>query len=467
VNWLTFVNRQRLQREFAKIDWRGELVATVGCFAGISLVRLISSVTLTRILYPEAYGIVVMMSMAAYVLEMVSDIGATALLVRHARGRDPAFLHTVWSVRFLKGLLNAAILFFAAPWIANWYQTPLLELSLRIFSLTFLIKAVESMTFLLAMRDQRSRVISYAELISACISTTFVIVYSYFSRDHYGMIFGMILNTLCVVSISYIRTDRVWPKFMLEKDAVKEIFGFAKYVTPSSIVTIFVSQFDKIIFLKLFDLRLMGLYGVANGIAGPVESLGTRINHMVLYPRCAKYFREDPDNVANRYYKENYKLLALIIALPAIVAGLASPIIQLLFDARYAGAAVVIQAFCLRGVLLAFAGPSENLLVAAGNPKMVLIGNLLRLLWLVPASLIGFHYWGFHGFVFAAAFDVAPLVAFLWYQRSLGKLINFRNEMIMICYAISVFSVCWLIGLKMSGVIELIKTSLRIYMSGH
>ena len=91
MNWSIEVSRQRLRREFSKIDWRGELVATVGCFAGISLIRLISSVTLTRLLYPEAYGIVAMMSMAAFVLEMVSDIGTVALLVRHPRGAEPAF----------------------------------------------------------------------------------------------------------------------------------------------------------------------------------------------------------------------------------------------------------------------------------------------------------------------------------------------------------------------------------------
>lgn len=463
MNWSIEVSRKRLRREFSKIDWRGELVATVGCFAGISLIRLISSVTLTRLLYPEAYGIVAMMSMAAFVLEMVSDIGTVALLVRHPRGAEPAFLHSLWTIRFLRGVFNAAMLFALAPLIANWYNTPLLELSLKIFSVTFLIKAMESMSFLLAMREQRSRVVSYAELISACISTSFVIVYSYFSRDHFGMIFGMVLNTLCVVSISYIRSDRVWPKFILEKEAVKEVFAFAKYVTPSSIVTIFVSQFDKIIFLKLFDLRLMGIYGVATGVAGPVESLVSRINHMVLYPRCAHYFRGDLANVAQRFYKENIKLFALILALPAMVAGLAPAIVQLLFDARYAAAALVIQAFCLRGVLLAFAGPSENLLVAAGNPKMVLIGNLLRLLWLVPASLVGYHFWGFTGFVFAAAFDVAPFVIFLWYQRSLNKLVIIRNEMLMIFYSTSVFLIFWLVGLQLSGPIELLKIGLRAF----
>jgi O-antigen/teichoic acid export membrane protein len=442
-----------LKQLFVNVNWRGELISTAICFGGISLIRLISSITLTRLLYPEAYGIVAMMSMVAFVIEMMSDIGIVALLIGHPRGAEPNFLHTLWSVRVLRGVLNGSILFAVAPLIATWYQTPLLESGLRIYSVTFLIRALESMSFLLAIRDQRSRVVSFAELLSTLCSTIFVIVFSYFSRDHYGMIFGMIVNAVTMVAISYIRNDRVWPKLMLEKDAVVAVFGFAKYVGPSSFVTIFVSQFDKAAILKLFDLKLMGLYGVASGVAGPVESLVIRISRMVLYPRCASYFREDLKSVRQRFYHENYKLFALILCLPAAMSGLAHPLVQLLFDNRYAGAAMVIQAFCLRGMLLALSSPSEDLLVASGQPKIVLLGNLLRLLWIVPVSLLGYWVWGFVGFVWGASLDVLPVMLFYWYRRHMASLLIVRYEALMVAFITAVWVLAWLLGLEASVLI--------------
>ena len=52
--------------------------------------------------------------------------------------------------------------------------------------------------------------------------------------------------------------------------AAREILGFSKFTMPSSMITIALSQFDKIAFLRLFDLNSLGIYGLAGNIAAPI-----------------------------------------------------------------------------------------------------------------------------------------------------------------------------------------------------
>src|SRR5438132_6069065 len=170
------------------INPKGELFSAAVSFAAMAVLRLLSSIILTRLLYPEAYGIVTMVSSVAFVMEMLSDVGVLGLMVRHERADERVFIDTMWTIKLARGALNGAILFAVAPLIAGLYEAPALTGALRIFSFWFLLYALESMSFALAVRRQRSRIVNYSELACTAASTVFVVVFSYFRRDHLGMI---------------------------------------------------------------------------------------------------------------------------------------------------------------------------------------------------------------------------------------------------------------------------------------
>jgi lipopolysaccharide exporter len=418
----------RLVRIVHNINWRGEMIGNAGAFAAGAAIRLVSSLILTRLLFPEVYGIIAMISVVAFVVELMSDIGIVAFLVRHDRAREADFLHTVWTVRLVRAAINTVVIIGLAPWIAGWYSTPILEVALQIYALVFLIKAFESISFVVAIRSQNSRAVRFADVWGALLSTIFAIIYSYFSRDHYGMLWGMLVHRAVVVVISYLRSDRIWPHLCWQRNTVRELFGFAKYVGPSSILTIFILQFDKVLILRLFDLKLLGLYGVAGGVIGPISALIYQFNNNVLFPRCTQYLREDPTTACVNFYKGNKKLLFISVLLPSMVGGLASLIVGVLFDSRYSDAGDILQALSVGCLLSAFALPSENLLVASGKPKTVLIGNIIKLMWMLPTSYVGYRVWGFMGFVFAVSLNSLPVVFYYWYQRHAEGLLSIQNE---------------------------------------
>lgn len=405
------------------INPRSDLFATAASFLAQVVIKLGSSLILTRILQPEAYGVITLLLSILFVVEMVSDIAVTVSLVRHKDGDEPRYLNTAWTLRLIRSALNSAIVYACAPFIASLYNTPGLTAPLRVLSLWFVVAALESMSFPLAIRRKNSRIIVYSELTATAVSTAITVCYCYFSRDYWGMVYGALANRIMTTVMSYLFYRDIKPRLQVDRGAARDLLKFTRYAMPSSLLTVALNQFDKIAFLRLFDLHLLGVYGLAGNIAGPVESLITKISQLVLYPRCAHNFRSNPDTFSLKYYTENKKLFMSMLIVPAAIGGAAQLIVAVLYDPRYAQAGVILQAFMVRAGLLSLAAAAEDMLIATGESRIILVGNVFRAIWLVCACLVGYYLFGFMGFVYGTALSgMPPLLYYLWLQRKKGML---------------------------------------------
>jgi O-antigen/teichoic acid export membrane protein len=435
------------------VNLKGDLFATTFSFGAMAVIKFGSSMILTRILRPADYGVLTVLMSIIFVVEMLADLGVGIFIVRDPKGDDPRYLNTAWTMRLGRAVLNTCVLLIFGPLIAeHFYHAPQLSLPLRVISFWFVLAALESMAFPLAVRRKRSRIIVYSELVTTFIATSFTIVYCSYSRDYWGMIFGTLLSRVLMGTISYFYYPENRPRLQWDRAAATEVLKFTRYTMPSSILTLGLSQFDKVVFLRLFDLNLLGVYGLAGNIAGSVDSLISKISQMVLYPRVAHNFREDPASFTRKYYTENMKLFASVLLLPAAVGGSAHFLITLLYPPRYATAGLVLEAFMLRSALLAFAQPAEDLLIAAGEYQVILMGNVYRAVSLLTGSLVGYFFFGFLGFVYGVALSgLPPLLYYWWLQRSKGFMI-LRYE---------AYKVAFFIGVALSSYLA---SSLLLYL---
>jgi lipopolysaccharide exporter len=428
------------------VNFRGELFTTTFTWAAIAVVRLLSSIILTRILYPEAFGIVTIVASLTFVLEMMSDVGIVGITVRHEKGEDPRFLNTWWTVRLVRSLINASLIFLLAPNLAVWYGEPALEGTLRIYSVWFLIYGCESMAFILSIRRRRTQRMNYIELGCLAVSTAFSIGFSYVLNDHLGIVYAMLINRLLTTIASYWFYGDPRPRLQIHKEAIREQFNFARFVLPSSLITLVVSQFDKLIFLRFFDLTLLGLYGLAMNIAGPLDALVDRLSRNLLYPRCAENFRNSPQGFVKKYYSDSWKLHGLALAPPALLLGVAMLVIEVLYDARYTEAAVMLQFMAVRSIINAFAATSEVLLVAGGLLRIQLVGNAVRLIWLLPAVLLGTHLFGLYCFLGALMLDMAPTVGFYLRMQAQRNMVIWRYEALRIAFVLLMIGIGFLVA---------------------
>ena len=402
---------------------KGDLFATAASFAAQAIIKLGASLVLTRVLKPEAYGIVTIVSSIGVVVALLGDIAVTVSLVRHERGEESSYLNTAWTLRLGRALLNTILMYWAAPLVAALYHVPELTFPLRVYSPWFLIWALESMSFPVAIRRRNSRIIVYSELVANATTTIFTLLYCYYTHDYMGMVYGILLNRLLMTAMSYGFYRDVRPRLMIDREAARELLRYTRFAVPSSFITLALGQFDKAVFLRLFNLNLLGVYSLAGNIATPIETLINKIGQLVLYPRCAYDFRTARDNFVRRYYTGNTGLYFSILALPAAVGGAAQFLIRVLYDPRYAQAGMILQAFMLRAALFSLSAPAESMLIAAGELQVQLSGNVFRAISMIVGTVAGYYLFGFMGFVYGVSLSGLPtLLYYLWVQHRKGFL---------------------------------------------
>jgi lipopolysaccharide exporter len=408
---------------------KGDLFATAASFAAQVVIRLGASLILTRVLKPEAYGVVTIVSSIGVIVGLLADIAVTTSLVRHERGDDPVYLNTAWTLRLGRALLNTVLMYCAAPLIAALYRTPELTFPLRVYSPWFLIWALESMSFPLAIRRRNSRVIVYSELVANTAATAFTLLYCYSTHDYMGMVYGILVNRLLLTVFSYGFYRDVRPRLTFDREAARALLHFTRYAVPSSLLTLALNQFDKIVLLRLFNLNLLGVYGLAANIASPIEGLTNKVSQLVLYPRCAHEFRTAANTFALRYYTRNVAVFISILALPAVVGGASQLLVGVLYDPRYAQAGMILQAFMVRAALFALSTPAESMLIASGELQVQLNGNLFRAASMIVGMVAGYFLAGFMGFVYGAVLSGLPPLLYLWWLQRRKGYFNLRYEL--------------------------------------
>jgi lipopolysaccharide exporter len=421
------------------VNLKGELFSSTFTYGVTSIIKLGSSLVLTRLLSPDAYGIFAILLSFLFMIELLSDVGSVALLIRHPRGDDPKFVHTVWTIRLIRCCINFCLVFFGAPIIAKIYQTPVLTSAFRVLSFWFLLLGTESMSFVLAQRHQRARISNYADMLSNTVMTGFVICMALVLKNHYALIYGALLQRALLMVGSHFFYRKIGVGIAFDREAVVDQFKFARFVLPSSLLTIVLSQYDKVVLLKLFNLTLLGIYGIAGNMLGPISGVITHNARVVLYARCADYFRSNRATAGSRYYLENRRLFLIGVMLPALVGGFSQSIVAILYDARYAMAGPILMILALGAIIIAFQNASENLLVASGRNHVVFLANVIRLCSVIPASLLGYYLFGFYGFLWFNFAATIPVLIYFFVEQKKFDLLMLKSELKLLASALFVF----------------------------
>jgi hypothetical protein len=93
-------------------------------------------------------------------------------------------------------------------------------------------------------------------------------------------------------------------------------------------------------------------------------------------------------------------------------------------------------------MVAAFQNASENLLVTYGRTLAVLVANVIRLCSVVPVTLLGYYFFGFHGFLWFNFLATIPVLIYLHSEQKTHGLLNLKSEVTRLAAAFIVFLIC-------------------------
>ncbi len=317
-------------------------ITAVG-YGANQMLRFGSNLILTRLLFPEAFGIMAIMQAVIVGVIMLTDVGVTQSIVRHARGAERSFVDTAWTVQILKGLLMAVALWLASAPLARAYDQPLLEGMMPWAALASLLGGFASTKIALATRNVEALRITIINFGALAVGIVASILFALRDPTPYALVWGNLVGTVVNVVASHVFLHGAPNRLAWERDAAVSILAFGGWVMLSSTVAYMTGEGNKLVVASVLDVRLLGLFGLASTLNVVVSQAVGRLSSQVLFPAYSELLRDNPERFSSAVERARRVQIAPIWCAALVFALFGPQIVRLLYDARYADAGIILQ----------------------------------------------------------------------------------------------------------------------------
>ncbi|WOH53725.1 oligosaccharide flippase family protein [Bradyrhizobium sp. sBnM-33] len=407
---------------------------------GLSLlIRLGSNLLMTRLLVPEMFGVMAIASTVMVGLAMFSDVGLKQNVVQSKRGGDPDFLNTAWTIQILRGLLTwgvALCLCVALQMSArlglfpanNVYAAPSLPYVIGVLSMSAVISGFESTKVFEASRGISLGRITRLEILSQVFGLSCMLVWVSLDRSIWALVTGSLGASLCRTVLSHALLPGTRNHWHLEPNAFREVIQFGKWILMASVLGFLVNSGDRLLLGGMVDATVLGYYAIASLFVGALEGVLAKIMGDVSFPAFSEVVRSQAADLKKNYYR----FLAVIAAISYFTGGFlitfGESLIGLLYDRRYqdAGWILAISATVLLTVPFRLATQS---FLAMGKPRLQSDVIMVRLIFLILLTPIGFRLFGLQGALWGIVFSHFFYIPIIVYYNMRHHLFDIRIEL--------------------------------------
>ena len=376
----------------------------LGAYGSELSIRLLSNLILTRLLFPEAFGVIAAASSLVFGLTLVTDFGTHVIIIQSARGDQVAFLRSAWVFQFCRGFVSWIVLaalcaLISVPAIrallppASVFADHSFPLIAASMGFIIVLDGARSMSIPLNQRLLNYRPIVVANLTARALSLPIMIFWAWNAPSVWALVGGALATSLFDLILSHTFIPGPWMSLRWEKDHFQEIVRFGRWIAVSSFGTFISQQFDVILLGVLMPSSSLGLYSIAKLFVSTGEGLFDRFNSSLALPIFGEVIRKDPSNLRDRYYRFR---LPIEIAAGVFSGGLfaiGNFMINFLYDSRYTQAGSMLQILALGTAVY----PSliiRNAFTAAGDAHISAFVSILQAASLVVCVSVGFFVYG-------------------------------------------------------------------------
>ncbi len=399
---------------------RGSAWTIIGVF-GTQGIRLVSNLVLTRLLFPEVFGVMALVMVMIQGLNNFSDVGITPAVLQSKRGDDPAFLDTAFTLQAIRGVaLWLACCALAWP-AAQFYEVPELALYLPVAGFTSVIWGLQTTRIEEANRHLRMGQLTRMEMLCQLVGTAMTVALAMVMQSAWALVIALVLGAV----VKVIAADRMLPghrnRFRWDAAAAREMIGFGKWIFPSTIVGFGLAQGDRAILGKYLSMTGLGLYNIAFFLASFALQMGMTVIWRVMIP----IYRESPPGLSHenflRVRRIRMALTAGFLGALAVMAALGPWLVEVLYDDRYATAGGMVRLIACATIPQIILLSYDQSALAAGDSRRFFALTVIRAVLFLGLFWLGVHHWGLAGGLAGQALGaILAYPATVWLARRHG-----------------------------------------------
>nr|WP_302830761.1 lipopolysaccharide biosynthesis protein [uncultured Bacteroides sp.] len=310
-------------------------------------IQFVLTIFIARILSPDDYGLIAMLSIFMAVAQVLVDSGFGNALIQK-KERSEVDYSTAFYFNIIVSIIIYLLLYFTSPLIANFYEQSQLTQIARVFGFVLIINSFSivqqaRLTILLDFKKQ-----AVASLISVVVSGIVGIYIAYCGYGVWALVWQAIFAAFCRGVIFWIYAH--WfPGYVFSMRSFHYMFSFGSRLMLASLLHTVYTNMYSLVVGKVFTASTLGYFNRAFTLGQfPVQNFSVIILK-VLYPIQCR-FQDDLEKF--NYIFVNYLRFSCFVLFPIMIGMfvLAEPLISVLLTDKWLPAVPFLQIICLAGM---------------------------------------------------------------------------------------------------------------------
>ena len=394
---------------------------------------------MTRLLFPEAFGLIAAATSILVGLALISDFGIRTVILQSSHGGQEDFLRTAWTLQACRGLVLWSILVIVCVVISlpgvqstlpanSVFADPHFSIVTAALGLSLIAGGLESTAIHLNVRELSLKPIFFLDLAARIVNLPIMIVWAWVAPSVWALVSGALVAGIIRLTISHISLPGPRMSFQWNRDHVRAIVRFGKWTNLSSIATFLGGQSDRIILGLLLPSSIFGIYAIARMLIETAHGAFERLNATLALPILSEVVRKNTSHLKNKYYRFRLPFDLSAPFLGGLLTMLGSLIVNCLFDRRYADVGPMVQILAV-GLMFYPSLIIGSAFTANGEPRVPAAVSVIQAITLISCLIIGYLVAGTTGALWGGALHkLVPAGVMLSKARERGW-IDFRKEL--------------------------------------
>lgn len=355
----------------------------------VQLINFGVQIILARLLMPEDFGLIAMLTVFISIGQFLMDGGMTSSLIK-TKNPDQMDYSTVFMTNMLISIGVYLLIFIAAPFIADFYNQELLTDILRVYAFTFVIRSFVAVHVAKLTKEMNFKTQMKLQIPSTIIGAIVGVVMAYLGFGVWSLVWLNLTQTIVFTVQNWIFIK--WrPSFIFNKRRFRYHFNFGYKLTLSGLLHTIYTDSYRIVIGKFFSPATVGFYNQAETMRlFPVKQLSSVIDK-VTYPLFAQI---KGDQGLKSAYKGIMKM-AFFVVVPIMMILIVSgkEVFLLLFGEKWLPAVPYFQILAFASITTPLTRYNLNILKVKGRSdlflKLEVIKKIIGVIGIILATPFG------------------------------------------------------------------------------
>ena len=382
----------------------------------------IATIVLAGILGPKEFGLIGMIMLFVSIGNTLIDSGMSTSLIRSNNVTENEY-STVFITNLLIIFLLYLILFFIEPFIASFYEQPILINIIKWYCLGFVITSLRSIHNVKLMKEMEFRKITILNLPGIIISVIVAIWMGYKGYGIWSLVSLFLIN-------QFISTVLFWlfikwkPSFYFDFANYKDHFKFGYKLTLSALLNTVFENIYNILIGKFYNVKTLGFYERAYTFNNYPVSILSGIILKVSLPSLTSIKGDEVR--LQKAYKSIMQMSFLISASGlAFAALLAHQIVKLVLGEQWLPIVQLFQVLSVSFMFYPIHSLNINILSVFGRSDLFLKLEVVKKIMILIVVAICFNF-GVIGLVWSSVIN--SILALIINTHYSGRFLNYPTK---------------------------------------